>query len=225
MKRPKIVMVNSVSLDGSFIGFSVDLGLHYSLNREYSKFMTLSGSQTVVPGVREYSEGNPPAEEQSDFIKPDKAPGIPYFVVVDSGGITRGLLHLLRRADYFRDVIVLTSKKAGWEFIDYLEKRHYDYFVCGEEKVDLIKALDSLVEKYSVETMMVDAGPTLNRVLLEQRLLDEISLLVHPVLVGGTSNKCLYQLTESVKGIKLELLKSSQHGQGTVLLRYKVVYE
>ena len=86
-----------------------------------------------------------------------------------------------------------------------------------------MKALNWLVEKYGVETMMVDAGPTLNRVLLQQGLLDEISLLVHPVLVGGTSDKLLSHITDSAEGINLKLMESSQPGNGTVLLHYKVI--
>ena len=224
MNRPKIVMHDSVSLDGSFVGFEGDMGQHYSLARDYWAHMMLIGSRTVVTGIEIY-EKNPPREEESDYIKPDKGPGMPYWVVPDTGGITRGLLHISRRSDFCRDVILLVSEKTSREFIDYLEKRHYDYLVCGEEKVNFVTALDWLSEKYGVEMIMVDSGPTLNRVLLEQGLVDEISLLVYPVLVGGSSNKLLNYLTDTAGGIKLEMIESTESGNGTVLLHYKVIHD
>ena len=145
-------------------------------------------------------------------------------MIPDSGGITQGLLHGLRRVDYCRDAILLISEKTDRSFINYLEERNYDYFICGKSKVDLPKAMDWLVEKYAVETMMVDAGPTLNRILIEQGLLDEISLLVYPVLAGGNCGKLLYQITESIEGVKLELITCAEVENGLVHLLYRVNY-
>ena len=223
MKRPKVIMINAVSLDGSFVGFKVERGLFRDLTRDYRTFMVLEGSQSEITGITEMYKGNIPAEEESDFVKPDKGPGIPYFVVPDSRGITKGLLHISRRFDFCRDVILLVTEKTNREFIDYLEERNFDYLICGEEKVDFVKAFDRLSNEYGVETIRVDAGPTLNRVLLEQGLVDEIILQVYPVLVGGTSDKLLTQLTDSIEGIKLELIEGREAGMGTVLLHYRVV--
>ena len=215
-------MANSITLDGAFDGFKADGKQHFRVNRGYYEYMTLNGSRSVVKGA---TDSDPIAEEESDFVKPNKGPGAPYFVIPDSDGITQGLLHGLRRVDYCRDAIVLVSEKTSRTFVDYLEERNYGFFISGKNKVDLPKALDWLVEKYEVKTMMVDAGPTLNRVLIEQGLLDEISLLVHPILAGDSCGKLLYQITESIEGVKLELLKCTKVENSLVHLLYKVVYQ
>lgn len=222
-------MANSVSLDGSFVGFQPDVRQHFSIFRDCWRYMVLAGSRSIIQGTTPTND--PPVEEEADFIKPSKGPnvpyyegpGIPYFVIPDSGGITRGLLHRLRRWDLCRDVIVLVSEKTGQDFLNYLEERHYDFLICGKEKVDLVRAMDWLVEKYAVDTIMVDGGPTLNRALLEQGLLDEIGLLVHPVLVGNSSNKLLSMVTDSMAGIRLDLIESREVKNGMVFVHYKVM--
>jgi len=221
MKKPKVVMHDSISLDGSFVGFESDAEQHYRVIRDYQAKMSLWGSKTLVTGLEKYDGFSP--EVEADFDKPDKGNSGAYWVVVDSGGITRGWLHIARRSPHCRDVILLVSEKTDHEFIDYLEERNYDFFVCGKHKVDLDSALNWLAGMYNVETIRVDAGPTLNRVLLAQKLLDEISLLVHPLLVGRASDKLLNQLTDLSDGVKLELIKSETEA-GTVYLRYKVKY-
>lgn len=223
MKRPKIIMINAVSLDGSFVGFKFDMRLISDLTHDYRTVMVLEGSQSEVEGVTDLYKGNIPAEEESDFIKPDRGPEEPYFVVPDSRGITKGLLHASRRLGFVRDVILLVTEKTSREFIDYLEERHFDYFVCGKDKVDFVKAFDLLSDRYGVDKIRVDAGPTLNRVLLDQGLIDEILLIVYPVLVGGSSDKLLNQLINSAEGINLELIEGREAGMGTMLLHYRVI--
>jgi dihydrofolate reductase len=61
-------------------------------------------------------------------------------------------------------------------------------------------------------------SPTLVHSLLEQGLLDELILLVHPVVAG--SGKRLFQDGESLK--RLDLLSSKPTRTGTVILTYQV---
>ena len=60
-------------------------------------------------------------------------------------------------------------------------------------------------------------SPTLVRSLLEQGLLDELILLVHPVVAG--SGKRLFKDGDSLK--RLQLLSSKPTRTGTVILTYQ----
>jgi len=228
MKRPKVIMINSVSLDGSFINFKSDRKFSLELTKEYRPMMILEGSQSLVTGLTEMWNGTIPPEEEVDFIRPNKKPDEPYFVVPDSRGISKGLLHLSRRLCKYmglsNDVMLLITEKTDREFIEYLEERHFEYHICGVEKVDFVEAFNILSERYGVDKIQVDAGPTLNGILLEQKLIDEIVLIIYPVLVGGTSDKLLSQLTDSTEAIKLELIEGREAGNDTVLLHYKIVW-
>ncbi len=216
----KTIMHNSVSLDGSFINFDVDMGLHYQLASRFKADAHLIGSETVRAGGELY--GIPP-EKETDFIKPERDSGLPYWIIVDSKGKTKGLLHTCRSFEFCKDVIVLISRKTSGDFINYLKERNYDYLICGDIRVNLKKAYDALTEKYKISIIMVDSGPTLNGVLLDTGLIDEISLLVFPVLVGNRSDKLLAQLNFGNDNISLRLLEHEYLDKGLVLLRYQVL--
>jgi 2,5-diamino-6-(ribosylamino)-4(3H)-pyrimidinone 5'-phosphate reductase len=229
MKKPRVVMLNAVSLDGSFIGFEVDMKLFMDLTSDYRSVMILEGSQSLVTGLTEMCKGTIPPEEDDDFVKLNKKPEDPYFVVPDSKGISQGLLHMSRRMSRLMgmstDVILLVTEKTSRKFIDYLEKRHFDYHVCGKDKVDFIKAFDLLSKKYGVDTIRIDAGPTLTGILLKQGLVDEIVLQMYPVIVGKNSDKLLSHLTDSAKGVKLELIECRESEKDTLFLHYRIVQE
>ena len=74
--------------------------------------------------------------------------------------------------------------------------------------------------------MRADCGGTLNGVLLRAGLVDEVSLVVDPALVGGTSPHSVFLAPdlESPAGvIKLELLGLKRLEGGTVWLHYRVI--
>jgi 2,5-diamino-6-(ribosylamino)-4(3H)-pyrimidinone 5'-phosphate reductase len=215
----KTIMHNSVSLDGSFVNFDVDMGLHYQLAKVKAD-AHLIGSDTVTAGIECTAEKH---RRRVRLVKPERATGLPYWVIVDSKGKTKGLLHTCRSFEFCKDVIVLISQKTDTSFIDYLKERSYDYLICGDTHVDFGKAYKALTEKYGIRTIMVDSGPTLNGVLLDRGLIDEISLLVFPVLVGKRSDKLLAQLSTGTRNVNLKLLEHENLDKGLVSLRYQVL--
>ena len=224
MPMPKIIMHNSVSLDGSFTDFDVNMELHYQIAGRYQADANLIGSNTIKTGIEIYG-GEIPQENEVDFNKPERDAALPYWVIVDTKGIAQGLLHTCRSFEFCRDVIVLISQQTSEDYLHYLKERNYDYLVCGNEHVDYEKALRDLNTKYGIKTILVDSGPTLNRVLLGKGLINEISLLVSPVLVGGKSDKLLVHLNIGNANINLELLTHEDFEKELVLLRYKVLRE
>ncbi|PPD57449.1 RibD family protein [Dehalogenimonas etheniformans] len=222
MKTPDLVIMhNTVTLDGAFTGFDVNMGLHYEIAGKYKTQATLIGSDTIASGIETY--GGVPEEKELDFVKPSRNQDLPYWIVVDTHGKTKGMLHACRSFEFCRDIIVLVSEKTGEDFIRYLEARDYDYLVCGKDHVDFKTAFEMLASKYTLRSFLVDSGPTLNSVLIAQGWLDEISLIISPALVAGSSQRFLNQLNKTNQTIPLKLLQCEQIGDGLVLLRYQVL--
>jgi len=101
----------------------------------------------------------------------------------------------------------------------YLEERKYDYHLDGTDHVDLRKALEFLSEKFKAKRVLTDTGRILGNLLLEQGLVDEVSLLLHPVIVGEKSYNIFGNIT---KNPKLILRKQEKLEKGCVWLVYKV---
>ena len=201
---PKIILHNSVSLDGSLTNFEVNMGLHYQIAGKYNADARLIGSNTIKVGIELFG-GKVPPEEKKDFEKPERAGNLPYWVIPDTKGILKGLLHTCRRFEYCKDIIVLISERTPEEYVRHLKERQYDYHVVGKRHIDLKKSLELLSEKYKVRTILADTGRILGNLLLNLGFVSEISLLVHPVIVGNKS----YNMFSNVnKNVKLKLHKN-----------------
>ena len=218
---PKVVIYNAVSLDGSIQLSSPDLGTYYGLAPVWKEDATLAGSGTILAGKKEA-----PPEKAAD-LEPwhaDPKDRRALLVVPDSRGRIR-FWHYLRRAGYWRDVLALCSRSTPVSYIRYLRERRIDCIVAGERKVDLRAALETLRSDFGVRRVRVDSGGILNGLLLRQGLVSEVSVLIHPELVGGTRPKTFFSglpMPESTG--RLRLYKMEKVRGGLVWLRYRVVH-
>lgn len=216
---PKVIIHNSITLDGSLTGFIPHMGLHYQIASQYHPDIHLIGSNTIKSGIEMFGEGVPP-EEESDFLKPVNRENVPYWAVIDTKGALQGMLHTSRRFEFCRDVIVLVSEKTPAAYLHHLRERNYDYHIAGKVTVDLKESLNLLAEKYGAKTVLTDTGKILADLLINQGLAGEISLLVHPVIAGGKS----YPMFSDVKGnVTLELLKSEVPEKDYLWMVYKII--
>ncbi len=218
---PRVVMHNTISLDGSIRDFEFDVGLHYQIAARFKADFRLIGSATAKTGIEMFLE-KIPSEQKSDFEKPciDATDERPFWVVPDSRGILENLLHVYRSSGYCKDVIVFASKKTPKSYLDYLKERNYDFILAGDDHVNYRKALEMLNERYNTKIVLTDSGGTLGSILLENRLVSEISLLISSVLVGKKSTNLFRNLGPS---IMLKLTKNEVLDNNHLWLVYKVL--
>jgi 2,5-diamino-6-(ribosylamino)-4(3H)-pyrimidinone 5'-phosphate reductase len=216
--KPYIILHNSITLDGSLTGFMPDMELHYRLAGRYSADANLIGSETIIKG-QEMFGAVIPDEEEGDFKVPQRDQGLPWWVVVDSGGKLMGMLHTCRRFEFCKDVIVLVSESTQEVYLRHLEERNYNYIKAGKVKVDLKSALSILAEKYGINKILTDTGQVLGSILINENMADEISLVIHPLLKGGDSYYIFGAVTSD---IRLNLVTEERFENGCVWLTYRV---
>jgi 2,5-diamino-6-(ribosylamino)-4(3H)-pyrimidinone 5'-phosphate reductase len=208
--RPRVIVHAAVSLDGRIDGFEADVGTYYDLIRIWDEDATLCGSETILAAA---PEPDPPDADEP-AASPDSSER-PLLAVIDSRGRVRSWNGLLR-AGHWGAGLAFCSRQTEREHLDYLERRGVDAVVAGETRVDLGRALEALSER-GVATVRVDAGPTLNGVALRAGVVDELSLLVHPVVtVEGRAFADRLDATRP-----LRLIDAARRGEGLVWLRYE----
>jgi 2,5-diamino-6-(ribosylamino)-4(3H)-pyrimidinone 5'-phosphate reductase len=213
---PEIILHNSISLDGSLTNFEVNMGIHYEIAGSYKPQVHLIGSNTIKTGIELY--GAAPPEEKYDFKKPKRDDNLPYWVIIDTKGSLKGKLHEVRRFEFCKDVIILISEETPKDYIDYLEKRKYDFHTVGKKHIDLKNSLELLNNKYNVRTILTDCGRILGNILLEKGLVKEISLVIHPVIVG----KNAYNMFDEIHNLmNFELKKVGIIENDYILVIYK----
>jgi 2,5-diamino-6-(ribosylamino)-4(3H)-pyrimidinone 5'-phosphate reductase len=96
-----------------------------------------------------------------------------------------------------------------------------DVYVDDSEKVNLLKALETLKE-IGVERLMVEGGATLNFELLRLGVVDEVSAYVAPMVFGGANAPTMAAGSglERDEAIPLKLVSAEAWEDGGVLLRY-----
>jgi riboflavin-specific deaminase-like protein len=72
------------------------------------------------------------------------------------------------------------------EYLRFLEERGVEAVMCGEERTDLRLFLEGL-ETRGIRSVLCEGGGILGRALLDQGLLNEIYLLMLPVILDGGS--------------------------------------
>jgi 2,5-diamino-6-(ribosylamino)-4(3H)-pyrimidinone 5'-phosphate reductase len=83
--------------------------------------------------------------------------------------------------------MMLCSHATPQDYQEYLNRRGVPYILAGSDHVDLRAVLEELSTRFGVKSVRVDSDGILNGALLRAGLVDEVSMLIDPCIVGGTS--------------------------------------
>jgi 2,5-diamino-6-(ribosylamino)-4(3H)-pyrimidinone 5'-phosphate reductase len=208
MARPHVVAHLAVSLEGATTGFAPDLAKFYELAATWKEDVTLVGADTIL------------AQEEALAGAPQPGPAAdgPLLAIVDSHARVREWT-ALRNAGHWSDVLALYAESTPPRRTDHTAGGDVDELVIGTDRVDLAAAIDALGERHNARTVRVDSGGALTGALLDGGLLDEISLLVHPCLVGSGERRWY---GESSASGDVEPIASETFDGGLLWLRYRV---
>lgn len=218
---PRVILHNAVSVDGRYDWLKPDIAQFYELASQWKEDATLAGSDTMIAALGDMPADDPELSAPEISLEDNRA----LLVVPDSKGKIR-CWNRVRKWPYWRDVVVLCSKATPEDYLEYLRKIQADYIIAGQDQVDLRAALEELSARYEIKVVRADAGGTLNGILLRAKLVDEVSVIIEPCLVGGTTPRTLFHAPDldSDEGvINLKLICAEALRDDAVWLRYEVI--
>lgn len=123
-------------------------------------------------------------------------------------------------------VVAVLSERVSDEYLEFLRERGVSYLLAGRGDVNLPLALEKISERFPVRTLMLEGGGRINGAMLRARLIDEVSVLVAPVVDARVGTPALFDIDgDAATPSRLALESVERRGDGVVWLRYRVGHE
>ena len=193
MDRPKIICHILQSVDGNIDGdfFTLpELSPAYRafsrIREEYACDAVISGATTAAEIYRGGFIGIlPKASERWPRTDRKAASAEKYAVVIDGTGSVRWESGSVERRGEKLHVIVVLQENASDAYISHLRKAGVSYIFAGKDSLDLPLAARKLKELFGIQSMLLSGGGVVDWSFLQAGLIDEISLVIPPVIDGG----------------------------------------
>jgi riboflavin biosynthesis pyrimidine reductase len=121
-------------------------------------------------------------------------------------------------------VVAVLTERVTDDYLVELRRRGVSYLLAGRDDVDLPLALEKIGARLGVRTLMLEGGGGINGSLLRAGLVDDVSLLVAPVVDGRVGTPALFDVADAgVAPRRLALEHVERRADDVLWLRYRVV--
>ena len=225
MDRPYVRMNVAASADGKIDTFE-RRGAAISSARDKERVDQLrAGSDAVMIGGRTLHGDDPKLTLRSAALRDERtalglAPN-PAKVAIASR------LELKANSNFLTAgparILFFTTKRTSDPQLEMVRSKGAEVFVLDGERVDLVKTLHILQEN-DIRNLMVEGGATLNFELINLGLVDELTVYIAPMILGGETAPTVAGGLGRVSNaaIPLKLIKSEEWDEGGILLHYRL---
>ena len=229
MNRPYVICHMTVSLDGKVTGehlyssnHSPASEVYYEINRNYKADayacgrVTMEGSFTGgwYPDLSEFE----PAYIPMDYLV-NEVTGF-YAVAFDPHGRLGWKANRIIDVDedpgYDKaQIIEVLTHDVDLRYLTYLQSMGISYIFAGDTEIDTEEALFKLRSYFGIKTLLLEGGSILNGAFQRAGVIDELSLVVDPVIGGEGKPLCMDSKVEEYRLVDLK------NHDGILWLNYK----
>ncbi|MDB4871323.1 MAG: bifunctional deaminase-reductase domain protein [Gemmatimonadales bacterium] len=120
-------------------------------------------------------------------------------------------------------VVAILSERVSDEYLAFLRERGVSYILAGARDVDLSMALEKIGVRFGVKTLMLEGGGRINGGMLRAGLVDEVSVLVTPVVDGRMGTPALFDIDgDDWRSQRLALESVERRAADVLWLRYRI---
>jgi 2,5-diamino-6-(ribosylamino)-4(3H)-pyrimidinone 5'-phosphate reductase len=132
-----------------------------------------------------------PAISKIDYIAPHAETS--YAVALDPSGKL-----YWERSDISGDhVITVLTEMVSPHYLGYLRAHRISYLFGGRDRIDLPMVLDKLAGGFQIKTLLLEGGGKINGSLLQIGAIDELSILIAPVVDGASGSPALFDTPDA----------------------------
>lgn len=234
MNRPYIICHMTTSIDGKVTGdflfrpeCTEATELYYEINRELKcdgyicGRVTMEGSFTdgYYPNLSEYAPVHHDHGFKMDFMLDDMS-GF-YAIAFDPKGRLGWKSNKIVDPDGDigydgAQIIEVLTEQVDERYLGYLEEMEIPYIFAGETEIDVELALFKLKNIIGCERLLLEGGSIINGAFQRADAIDELSLVVAPVVADKHDKPLFMDSTLS----DFELV-SAESVEGNVVMKYK----
>lgn len=195
MDRPYVVCHMLMSLDGKIDGAFMSAPENRAMGAEYGRLRTVFDCQATLYGTTtmlgSYAEGPVPALPENGKVYPREDYAAPsevknYIVSIDpQGTLGWSSQYIEKKGRPKAHVIEVLTEQVTDAYLTYLRSFDISYIFAGKERLDCVLALQKLKHLFQIERLMAAGGGLMNASLLQEDCVDELSIVLSPLVDGG----------------------------------------
>lgn len=199
-------------------------GLYEDCHNSFDSQAWMVGRVTME---KDFTEGKAP-----ELIKPEKpvprqafvgnAKATTFAIAVDA----QGKLGWEENEVDGDHIIEILSESVSDGYLQYLRSKNISYIFAGKEQLDFPLALSQLHDVFGIKTVMLEGGGSINGSLLHAGVIDEISILILPLVDGTVDSATTFDVGQYLPrqdAHELKLIDVQKLAYQVLWLRYQVI--
>ena len=229
MNRPYVICHMLQSIDGKIAGGffrekqTLELAKIYSdISKDYNGDAIIYGTTTaqeMFSSSKTVPVLNQKPIQKIDYIyKNDKNKWI---VVIDPQGqisFDQFVYQNPRLKD--KNLIVILTENISNQYLETLKSLNISYLFTGKDEIDLRLALEKLYDLFSIKKLLLQGGGITNTYFIKEDLIDELSLVVSPVVSGEEKQPNIFKDCHEYIGQTFDLKQSDLLMKSGFYLKY-----
>ena len=228
--KPYVICHMLMSIDGKVTGnflneesIATSIERYYEINRKLTKDALALGRVTMEesftkglkPDLSQYSNEE---IKKEDYIYD---PNYNYYVVAFD---RKGKLGYTSNIIFDEDegynkmmVIEVLTENVSSSYLRYLRKLNISYIFAGKEDLNMSLALEKLNRYFNINNLLLEGGSIINGAFLKEDLIDELSLVVVPLIASSNDKPLFYE--SDIKEFKL--IESNVYDDNSMYVRFR----
>lgn len=159
---------------------------------------------------------------REDYAAPCET-GRYYVAISPSGGIAYDSPTIDVRNRGVQGIIHVLTEDISDDYLEYLREHGVSYIFCGKETLDPVRMMEKLYNQFGIRKAIVSGGAYADWTLLSHGLIDEIKVMLVPVVDGDPTSHTLFKRMEGEKSrpVALSFISAEPVEGDGLMLTYK----